>query len=220
MLVLHHLDNSRSQRILWLLEELGLDYEIQRYQRNPDTQLAPPALQKVHPLGKSPVIRDGAQTLAESGAIILYLATQYGQHLLPEVQTQAYWDCQYWLHYAEGSLMPILLLKLICDKLKEDAPLLARPLTGAVAAQLMKLFVRPNLDRHFAFIESHLEQNEWLAGEALSAADFQMSFPLEAGLSRLEPGRRYPAIAAYVQKIQQRPAYLKALEVGGPYAYA
>ena len=184
MLTVHHLNNSRSQRVLWLLEELGVDYELQRYQRDAKTMLAPPELRQVHPLGKSPVISDGNLTLAESGAILEYLADKYGQgRLAPAPGTPERLRYTYWMHFAEGSAMPPLLLKLIFDRMKK-APLLVRPVARAIADRALGSFVLPNIERNLKFIEGELAKSEWLAGAQFSAADVQMSFPLEAARIR------------------------------------
>ncbi|MES2886376.1 MAG: glutathione S-transferase [Pseudomonadota bacterium] len=221
MITVHHLNDSRSQRVLWLLEELSLPYEIQRYQRDPVTMLAPAALQQVHPLGKSPVIVDGPVTVAESGAIIEYLAEGPGQgKLVPAAGTPAHRQYRYWLHFAEGSAMPPLLLSLIFDRIRTTAPWLVRPVAKGIADKVMGLLVRPNLKRQFDFIEATLTQQPWLAGEAFSAADIQMSFPLEAAASRAGLDARWPHTLAYLHRLHARPAYQRALERGGPYRYA
>jgi glutathione S-transferase len=220
MLTIHHLNNSRSQRILWMLEELGVPYTLKRYERDPKTMLAPDSLKKIHPLGKSPVLTDGDKTLAESGAIIDYLAHTYGPQLLPAADSPAYLQYQYWLHYAEGSLMPYLMLKLVFDTIQgSPMPFFIKPIVKSIATEVHKSFLGPNLTGSFTFIEQHLSQQAWFAGENLTAADIQMSFPLEAGASRLDLSA-YPHIRAYIAKTQARPAYQKALAVGGPYAYA
>lgn len=218
MITLHHLNNSRSQRILWMLEELELDYEIVPYQRDPVTQLAPESLKKIHPLGKSPVITEGNRTIAESAVIIEYLIDTHGPQLKPEKSSDYYWSYRYWMHYAEGSLMPFLVMKLVFDKMKNESPFLVKPITGAIHAQVMKMFLGPNLDTHLDFIENHLSQHAFFAGESLTGADIQMSFPLEAGMTRVE--KSYPSIQAYLKSIHQREAYQRALKAGGPYDYA
>jgi len=224
MITVHHLNNSRSQRILWMLEELDIDYQIKHYQRDKETQLAPPELFEIHPLGKSPVITDESKktpiTVAESGAIIEYLASNYGKHLIPRKNSQAYRDYIYWLHFSEGSLMPQLLLKLIFDKIKTSPmPFFIRPIAKAIANKVLHNYVEPNVKNNMKFIEQHLSQTPWFAGEKMTGADIQMSFPLEASLSRTK-NNDYPAIKGYVTKIQALDAYKKALEKGGPYDYA
>ncbi|MDX1570379.1 MAG: glutathione S-transferase [Xanthomonadales bacterium] len=222
MIVVHHLENSRSQRILWMLEELGVDYEIRPYKRDRKTQLAPPELAEVHPLGRSPVITDGDRTVAESGAIIEYLArTHGGGRLLPDLSEPGGLACSYWLHYAEGSLMPLLLLKLVFDRLpKPPVPLILRPAAALLSAGFKSKFITPRLHQNLDFIEGHLAENEWFAGERFSAADIQMSFPLEASLDRAPGNENRPHLRSFVEKAQAREAYQRALERGGPYDYA
>ena len=220
MLTVHHLNNSRSQRVLWLLEELGVPYEIVRYQRQADMR-APRELRAIHPLGKSPVITDGGNTVAESGAIVDYIVATYGNgRLIPPPDTPERLRYTYWLHYAEGSAMPPLLQKLIFSLLPSRAPLLMRPVMGAVSKQLLANLVDPQLRTHMDFWESELGKSAWFAGDEFTAADIQMSFPLEAAASRagLRDGR--PKAAAFLDAIHARPAYRRALERGGPYALA
>ncbi len=222
MITVHHLNNSRSQRVLWMLEELSVPYEIKRYERDPETMMAPASLRKVHPLGKSPVITDDDLTIAESGAIIEYLANTYGREsLLPEPGTQAWLDCSYWLHYAEGSLMPPLVMRLVFEKIRTSPmPFFVRPVARGIASKTSQTFINPQIDNHMDFVEAHLADREWFLGDRLSAADIQMSFPLEASVARgLVDGRR-PHIVDYVRRIHARPAYQRALEKGGEYAYA
>ncbi|MEX2199701.1 MAG: glutathione S-transferase, partial [Burkholderiales bacterium] len=186
MIVVHHLNNSRSQRVLWLLEELGLDYEVRRYQRNAKTMLAPPELRAVHPLGKSPVIEDAGQVLAESGAIVEYLAERYGEgRLVPPAGTPERLRYRYWLHFAEGTAQPPLLLKLLFDRVeKGPMPFFVRPVARAIAQRAKDTYIQPNIDRNLDFMERELEKSEWFAGAGFSAADVQMSFPLEAAVVR------------------------------------
>lgn len=224
MIIVHHLNNSRSQRILWMLEEIGVDYKIKHYQRDAKTQLAPKVLFDVHPLGKSPVITDDANdgeiTVAESAAIIEYLAQNYALQLIPKLGNQAYRQYIYWLHFAEGSMMPQILLKLIFDKIKTaPMPFFVKPIAKGIANKVMSGYVAPNIKNNMAFIEKHLQENKWFAGNELSGADIQMSFPLEATMTRSKSSD-YPAIQKYVDKIHSRDAYKKALENGGPYDYA
>lgn len=220
MIILHHLNNSRSQRILWMLEELKLDYEIKRYQRDPVTNLAPQSLKDVHPLGKSPVITDGDITVAESGAIIDYLSRQYGQEtMVPQANSEAYRDYSYWLHFAEGTLMPPMVAKLVLDKVRAKAkPFFVKFIANKIADKVMGGYYGPNITANMAFIESHLAGHQWFAGDTFSGADIQMSFPLEASASRGITG--YPNIAHYVERIHARPAYQQALVRGGQYDYA
>src|SRR5476649_2155503 len=219
MVVVHHLNNSRSQRVLWLLEELGVAYEVQRYERDAKTMLAPPALLAVHPLGKSPVIVVGTVTVAESGAIIDYLIDHYGGgRLIPPAGTPERLRYTYWLHYAEGSAMPPLLLKLLFTLMPKRAPALLRPLVRKVSNQALTTLVNPQLKQHMAYWEGELGKSEWFAGSEFSGADIQMSFPLEAAAARggLEQG--HPKAMAFLERIHARPAYKRALEKGGPYS--
>ena len=218
MITVHHLDNSRSQRVLWLLEELGLPYDIKHYKRDRKTMLAPPELRQVHPLGKSPVVTDGARTLAESGAVIEYLVQAYGKGRLVPKDEEDRLRYTYWLHFAEGSAMSPLLMKLIFDRVRR-APLLVRPVANAIANQVMSSFVQPNIDRNLAYIESELAARPWFAGPEFTAADIQMSFPLEVSASRVGVGS-YPHITAFLKRIHERPAYQAALAKGGAYTIA
>lgn len=222
MIVVHHLNNSRSQRVLWALEELGVPYEIKHYKRNLKTNLAPASLKKVHPLGKSPVITDGDITVAESGAIIEYLAQTYGQdHFIPEANTQAHRQYLYWLHFAEGTLMQQLLLKLILEKaVQRSMPFLIKPIAKGIMKKIMAGYVGPNIKASLDLIENHLKNNEWFAGNELSGADIQMSFPLEAWAARKPADQNYPTIVAFVKRFQAREAYQKALKSGGTYDFA
>jgi glutathione S-transferase len=220
MITVHHLNNSRSQRVLWLLEELGCEYEIKKYQRDPATLLAPPELIQVHPLGKSPVITDGARTVAESGAIIEYLTDTYGNgRLRPVAGTDARLRYTYWLHYAEGSAMPPLLMKLVFLRLPKGAPALLRPLAGKIASRAQTTFIDPQLRRHMAFWESELEKSEWFAGDEFTGADIQMSFPVEAAAARsgIEAG---PKLRNFLTRIHARPAYQRAIARGGEFRLA
>jgi glutathione S-transferase len=219
MLTVHHLNNSRSQRVLWLLEELGLDYEVKRYQRDARTMLAPPELRQVHPLGKSPVISDESQVVAESGAIIEYLVDRYGHgRLRPAEGSPERLRYTYWLHYAEGSAMPPLLLSLVFARLREaPAPFFVRPILRGIADKAMAGFVRPQLQTHLDFMEAELAKAEWFAGEEFSAADIQMSFPIEAAKQRAGLDASRPKLIQFLKKIHARPAYQRALERGGPY---
>ena len=222
MLIVHHLNNSRSQRVLWLLEELGVPYEIQKYQRDATTMLAPPSLMKVHPLGKSPVITDGDVTVAETGAIVEYLLERYGNgRLVPAAGTPDKRRWTYWLHFAEGSAMPPLLLKLIFERIKvTPMPFFAKPIARALSNKVLAAMVDPNLTRQLDFMEAELGRSEWFAGPEFSAADIAMSFPVEAAAQRagLDAGR--PKLMAFLKRIHARPAYKKALERGGPYSFA
>ena len=220
MVTVHHLNNSRSQRVLWLLEELGVEYRIERYQRDPQTLLAPPELRAVHPLGKSPVISDGDSTVAESGAIIEYLVGRYGSgRLIPPADTPQRLRYTYWLHYAEGSAMSPLLLSLVFRRLpKAPMPFFVRPLVRGIADKVKSSFVEPQLKLHFDYMENELARHAWFAGGEFTAADIQMSFPIEAGRGGglVDDGR--PKLAAFLQRIHARPAYQRALEQGGAFA--
>jgi len=222
MIVVHHLNNSRSQRVLWLLEELGLDYEIKRYQRDPKTMLAPASLKAVHPLGKSPVITDGAHTVAESGAIIEYLIERYGNgRLIPAAGTPEKLRWTYWLHFAEGSAMPPLLMKLVFDKVESSPmPFFVKPIARGIASKVKNSFILPNIHSQLAYMEAELENTKWFAGNEFTAADIQMSFPLEAAAMRGGLDERLPKLMAFLQRIHARPAYQRALEKGGPYDFA
>ncbi len=219
MIVVHHLNHSRSQRVLWLLEELGVPYRIQRYERDAKTMLAPPELMKVHPLGKSPVITDGKLTVAESGAIIEYLVERYGEGALaPAVGTPERLRYRYWLHYAEGSLMSPLLMKLVFDQVdKAHMPFFAKPIAKAISAKVKGGFVTPNIECHLDYLEAELNNTDWFAGSEFSAADVQMSFPLEAAAARAGLDNSRPRLMAWLERIHARPAYHRALEKGGPF---
>lgn len=218
MITLHHLNNSRSQRILWLLEELGLEYEIKRYQRDKNTMLAPPELKQVHPLGKSPVITDGNLTIAESGAIIEYLVNKYGNgRLKPQDGTPESLRYTYWLHFAEGSAMSPLLLMLIFNKIENSPmPFFIKPILKGVSTKVKTSFINPNLKNNFDYIESELSKTTWFAGNEFTAADIQMSFPMEGGEAR--GGTLGPKSKEYLSRIHARPAYKKALERGGEFS--
>lgn len=219
MIVVHHLNNSRSQRVLWLMEELGLAYEVKRYKRDPATMLAPPELRSIHPLGKSPVITDRGLTLAESGAILEYLTDRYGEgKLIPAPGTPQRLRCNYWLHYAEGSAMPPLLLKLVFQRLESARmPFFARPIARNISQKVQRQFVDPQLALHLDYLEGELMKTEWFGGNTFSVADVAMSFPLEAAASRAGLDARRPRLCAFLQHIHSRPAYERALERGGAY---
>ena len=221
MITVHHLNNSRSQRVLWLLEELALPYEVVRYERNPQTMLAPPELRAVHPLGKSPVVttEDGL-TLAESGAIVETVIERFGEgRLAPAAGTPEALRYRYWLHYAEGSAMPPLLLKLIFDKIENGKmPFFMKPIAKSIAARAKAGFITPNIKAHLDFMEGELGKSRWFAGENFTGADVQMSFPVEAAKARGGLDATRPKLMAYLDRIHARPAYKRALERGGPYA--
>ena len=219
MITVHHLNNSRSQRILWLLEELGLEYEIKRYERDAKTMLAPPALRKVHPLGKSPVITDGNLTLAESGAIIDYLIERYGAgRLSPAASTPEKLRYTYWLHYAEGSAMPPLLLKLVFDKIETaPMPFFVRPIAKAISGKAKNSFIEPQIRQHLDYLEAELGKGEWFVGDEFSGADIQLSFVVEAAAARGGLNNSRPRLMSFLERIHTRPAYVRALERGGEY---
>ena len=209
MIVVHHLNNSRSQRILWLLEELGIDYEIKYYQRDAETMLAPPSLYEVHPLGKSPVITDADKTVAESGAIVEYIVSRYGNgKLVPAGETPEHLRYSYWLHYAEGSAMPPLLMNLIFTRF------------GIGDSKAMDRFIAPQIKLHFDYIESELNKSKWFAGEEFTAADIQMSFPLELLGNLPKQLESRPKIEEFLNRIHSLPAYKRGIERGGEYDFA
>jgi len=221
MVVVHHLNNSRSQRVLWLLEELGVPYEVKRYERDARSMLAPPALLAVHPLGKSPVIVDGDVTVAESGAIIEYLVGKYGDgRLMPPAGTAQRLRYTYWLHYAEGSAMTPLLFKLVFDRIAANpSPWPVSAISRRIASSVTNAFIAPNLQRHLDYIEGELNSHAWFAGEQFTAADVQMSFPLEIAVPRAGLNTSRPKSMAFLERIHARDAYKRALERGGKYDY-
>jgi glutathione S-transferase len=222
MITVHHLNNSRSQRILWLLEELGLPYEVRKYQRDPKTMLAPPELKAVHPLGKSPVISDDGIVVAESGAIVDYLVERYGNgRFVPAAGTPEKLKYTFFLHFAEGSAMSPLLMKLVFDRIENGPmPFFAKPIARTIARKVKETLVNPNIKNQLDYLESELATRDWFAGNEMSAADIQMSFPLEAAASRAGLGPQYPRLTRFLQRIHARPAYARALERGGKYDYA
>lgn len=219
MIIVHHLNNSRSQRILWLLEELGLAYEIRKYQRDAKTMLAPPELRAVHPLGKSPVITDDGATVAESGAIIEYLLERYGNgKFVPGPGTADKLRYTYFMHYAEGSAMTPLLMKLVFDRVESSPmPFFARPIARGIAQKVKGTYILPQIAQHLAYLEAELAKSPWFAGEEFSGADIQISFVLEAAASRGGLGDKYPKLMDFLNRIHARPAYQRALERGGLY---
>jgi glutathione S-transferase len=222
VITVHHLNNSRSQRVLWLLEELGVPYEIRKYQRDAKTMLAPPELLKVHPLGKSPVITDDGVTVAESGAIIEYLLERHGDgRLEPARGTPERLRFTYWLHFAEGSAMSPLLMKLVFDRIETSPmPFFARPIARGISRKVKTAMVEPNLKRHLDHMERELTKSEWFAGDEFTAADIQMSFPVEASAQRAGLDASRPKLMTFLKKIHARPAFRRALERGGPYSFA
>jgi len=207
MITVHHLNNSRSQRVLWLLEELGVAYEIKKYVRDHRTMLAPASLLKVHPLGKSPVITEREITVAESGAIIEYLIERYDDgRFAPALGTPEHLRWRYWMHFAEGSAMPPLLLKLVFDRIEQSPmPFFARPIARGISAKVKSALVEPNLKRQLDFMESELSKSEWFAGNEFSAADVQMSFPIEAAAQRAGLDASRPKLMAFLKRIHARP---------------
>lgn len=218
MIVVHHLENSRSQRIVWLLEELAVDYELRSYQRDPDTMLAPASLKQVHPLGKSPVITDGEHTVVESGAIIEYLVTRHGgQWLVPAVDTPQWIRYQHWMHYAEGSAMPPLLIRRIMSRLGDKpVPAILRPAGKLLEQGVRQKFLDPQIRTHLDYWETELGRHEWFAGEVFTAADIQMSFPLIACDKGGELSRR-PNARRFLEQVRSRPAYQRTVSKIGEF---
>ena len=220
MLIVHHLENSRSHRILWLLEELGLDYEIKRYARDKTTNLAPSELHAVHPLGKSPVITDGDVTVAESGLIVEYLIEKYGNgRLMPMVGTPAHLRFRYWMHYAEGTFMPLMIISLILNRIETaPVPFFLKPVTKQIASKAMAAYAGPNIKLNLEYLEEALQNSKWFCGDEMTGADILMSFPIEAAAARTDL-TDYPAVSGFRERIRVLPAYVLAIEKGGPYAY-
>jgi glutathione S-transferase len=220
MLTVHHLNNSRSQRVIWLLEELGAPYSIKHYQRDAKTMLAPPELRAVHPLGKSPVVTDGEVTVAETGAIVEYILATYGDgRLVPPAGTTSRLRYTYWLHFAEGSAMPPLVMTLLFGEIPKRTPALVRPIARMIGNTVTKTYLGPQIDAQLDLFEAELGKSAYFAGDALTGADIMMSFPVEAASSRAGLGDR-PKLRAWLAGIHARPAYQAALQKGGPYAYA
>ncbi len=220
MLVVHHLNNSRSQRVLWLLEELGAPYEIKRYERDSKTLAAPDSLKAVHPLGKSPVVSDGALTIAETGAIVEYLLRHYGNgKLAPPEGAEEQLRYRYWLHFAEGSAMPPLVMTLLFTEMPKRMPALLRPIGKMIGKTVQTSYLSPQIDRQLDLMEAELGKSAWFAGPDITGADVMMSFPVEAAASRNGLGSR-PRLQAWLETVHARPAYQRALAKGGAYAYA
>jgi len=219
MITLHHLENSRSQRILWLLEELGVEYDIKFYKRDKKTSLAPPELTQVHPLGKSPVITDGDVTVAESGAIVEYLVGKYDDgSLLPAEGTPERLAYTYWLHYSEGTFMPLMIISLILSRIESaPVPFFLKPITKGIAGKVRDSYLDANVKSNLEFMEATLKKSKWFCGDEMTAADIQMSFPLEAAAVRTDLKADYPKLAACLKRMQATPAYKAALKKGGPY---
>lgn len=220
MITLHHLESSRSQRIAWLLEELAVPYEVKHYQRDAKTKLAPDALKTVHPLGKSPVITDGERTVAESGYIIRYLAATYGGQEWNPTPSDASWhDQEYWLHYGEGSLMPLLVMSLIFSKIpKSPMPFFVRPVAKGLCSKVISSYLAPQIKQHMTLIDHHLSSRTWFGGDILGVADIQMSFPLQALVANGQ-AKPYKHIARFVDQLQARPAYQQAEIQVGPLTF-
>ena len=217
MLTLHHLENSRSHRIVWLLEELGAEYQIERYPRDPETRLAPPALRQIHPLGKAPIITDGDRVIAESGAIVEYLLDNYDDGtLLPAAGSAEHDRYRYWLHYAEGTIMPLLLIALLFNSVEAKSPLLVRPIAKGIAAKVRAAYLDPNIERNLQFMEQTLSEQTWFAGERLTGADIMMSFPVEG--AEVRTGLTdYPQLHGFLERVRARPAWQRAIEQAGPH---
>jgi glutathione S-transferase len=222
MIIVHHLENSRSQRVLWLLEELGLPYAVKRYERDKKTNLAPPSLLKVHPLGKSPVIEDDGAVIAETGAIIEHIVeTHGGGRLVPAKGTPDYRRYKYWLHAAEGSYMPPLVMALFLSRMETaPMPFFAKPVAKKLTQGVRDGYLTHTTKALFNYLDAELSKGEWLAGREFTAADIIMSFPAEASLQRVDAAKAAKNLKAYVDRLHARPAYKRALEKGGPYAYA
>jgi len=216
MLTVHHLENSRSHRIVWLLEELGVPYEIKRYKRDPKTSLAPPELLKIHPLGKAPVITEDGNTIAESGAIIEYLVERHGNGaLVPPPGTPEKMRYTYWMHFAEGTAMPPLVMKLVFNRMERaPMPFFAKPIARAISRKVKDGFIDPNLARIVKHVDAELGRDGWFAGSDFTAADIQMSFPVEAAAARAGAAA-LPNVKRFLDRIHERPAYQRAIEKGG-----
>jgi len=219
MITLHHLENSRSQRILWLLEELGVEYEIRRYERDKKTSLAPLDMLKIHPLGKAPIISDGELSVAESGAIIEYLVNKYDDgRLRPPEGTPERMDYTYWMHYAEGTFMPLMIVSLIMSRIENaKMPFFVKPVATGIVKKVRSGYLGPNVKRNLEYMNMLLGRSTWFCGDELTAADIQMSFALEAAAVRTNLKIDYPNLNAFLEQMNARPAYQAALEKGGPY---
>lgn len=216
MITVHHLQNSRSLRVIWLMEELGVDYSVSVYERDPETNLAPSAYRTLHPLGKAPIVTMGDTTLAETGAIIEHFMDQHPEAgLRPEPGDPAREKYHYWLHAAEGSLMPLLVMALFFNRMETAPPFFIRPVVKAVTGRIRDMYLTPSTTNMIDFIESELGKSEWFAGDKMTAADIMMSFPMEAAMSRVDTGKPCPNIQNWLKKIHERPAYIRAVEKGG-----
>ena len=219
MITIHHLENSRSQRILWLLEELGVEYEIKHYERDKKTSLAPLDLLKIHPLGKAPIITDGEFSVAESGAIIEYLVNTYDDgRLRPPEGTPERLDYTYWIHYAEGTFMPLMIVSLIMSRIESaKMPFFVKPVAKGIVEKVRHGYLGPNVKRNLEYMNLVLGRSTWFCGDELTAADIQMSFALEAAEVRTNLKSDYPNLNTFLERMKARPAYQAALEKGGPY---
>lgn len=222
MIVVHHLENSRSQRVLWLLEELGVPYEVKRYERDKKTNLAPPELARIHPLGKSPIIDDGGRILAETGAILEHIAdTRGGGRLTPPRDSAEFLKCRYWMHAAEGSYMPPLVLALLLNRMETaPMPFFARPVARRLTKAVRDGYLDHTTKALFDYLDAELGRSDYLTGADLTVADIMMSFPCEAALQRLDAAKKSRNIKSYVDRLHMRPAFVRALKKGGPYAFA
>lgn len=220
MITVHYLDNSRAHRILWLLEELGLDYQVKVYHRTKEYR-APEELKAIHPLGKSPVIEDGGRIIAESGAIMEYLIETYGgESLRPPEGTDARLRYRYWMHYAEGSAMPLLVMKLIFARIPGQVPFFIRPVAKMISGGVASKLIDPQLADHLSLWIAEVGKDGWFAGSNFSAADIAMSFPVEAGMTRIDKGQDTTVLRGWMERIRARPAYQRALTRGGQYGYS
>ena len=221
MLIVHHLENSRSQRILWLLEELGVAYEIQHYARDKKSSLAPPELFAVHPLGKSPVITDEGVTIAESGLIVEYLIEKYGDgRLMPAIGTPEHLQFRYWLHYAEGTFMPLMVITAILNRIETaPMPFFMKPIAKIIAHRTKAAYSGPNIRLNLDYLEATLQKSTWFCGSEMSGADIMMSFPIETAAMRTSLAENHPALEEFRQHVRELPAYQRAIEKGGPYIY-
>lgn len=218
MITVHHLERSRSHRVIWLMEELGIDYELKTYQRDKKTSLAPKEMMKIHPLGKSPMIDDDGHVFVETGVILEYVIETYGRGaLMPALETDAYWRCKYWLHAAEGSYMPPLILELFVGRIESaPMPFFAKPIAKRLGKAIRDAYLTHTTQVHFNYLDTELGRSEWLAGNQFSAADIMMSYPVEAALGRAKGVERFKNLEPYLSRLKARPAYQRAIERGGP----
>lgn len=216
MLTVHHLENSRSQRVVWLLEEIEMPYEVVVHRRPSDRKRSSESLTKIHFLGKAPVLSDGDIVLAETGAIFEYLMDHYGgEHMQPKLGTPQRAQYTFWRHFSEGSFMPYLAMKLVFAGLEQKSPWIVRPIAMLISKAVGAMYLHPNIMTELRYIEAHLEKNTWFAGDSFSAADVLIGFPMEAVTGRMAPMDQYPNIAAFVRRVRERPAYARAMQRGG-----